>query len=121
MKRAITVLLVLALLLTLVACGGSPEPDNPNCGMYEAATAEMWGIEVPIEEAFEDGFSVELLGKGKCKIAVGADKANGKWTLDGESIHIEGGGVSLDGTIADGFFYAENVLDSGLNITFVRQ
>ena len=53
-----TVVLVLLALLVFAGCGAEAA-DDPNLGLYTAATAEMWGIEMPISDLFENGVSIE--------------------------------------------------------------
>ena len=64
MKKTIALLLALGMLLCLSACGGSAEPD-PNAGLYEAVSATALGYTIPVEDVFEEGFSLELKNGGK--------------------------------------------------------
>ncbi len=118
MKKAVSLLLLLCLLLALSACGGAEEPD-PNAGLYEAQTAELSGITISISEVFEDGFSLLLKGGGKAVFHYEGKDYNLKWSLSGSAFHAEGGGAELDGTLSNGVLVLENVLDSGLNITLI--
>ena len=58
MKKWIALALALVLVLCLAACGESAEPD-PNAGLYEAESAQMYGLSIQISDVFEDGFSLE--------------------------------------------------------------
>ena len=122
MKKFLSVVLMAVLLLGMVACGGgSKASTDPNAGLYTATTAEMMGIEIDADDAFDGGFTIELKDKGKCALNVAGKKANGKWTLDGTAFHVSGGGLKCDGTLSNGVIKLENVLDSGMALTFVRE
>lgn len=121
MKKHLALLLSLCMLLALVACGGGSEAaDDPNLGLYEAATAEMWGIEIEVGDLYENGFTLELKAKGKCTINADGTKANGKWTLDGDQIHLSAGGVEIDGILSDGTIAVEDLMGMGVNMVFVN-
>ena len=118
MKRIVSLLLLIALIMALAACGAS-EPD-PNAGVYEAKTADYAGISVSIDTVFPDGFSLELKNGGKATFHLQGKDYGMKWNLDGTTFHAEGGGAELDGTLEAGVMSLQNVLDSGVNITLVN-
>ena len=113
-------LLVLSMVL-LSACGNSAiTEDNPNLGVYKAVKARMSGIVISnIEEIWEGGFIIELKKKGKGTATIGGESASIKWTLEGETFHAEGGGVTFDGTLKDGVMEFENFDDSDISLTLV--
>ena len=118
MKKTIALLLALGMLLCLSACGGRAEPD-PNAGLYEAVSATALGYTIPVEDVFEEGFSLELKNGGKASFHYEGKDYGMKWTLKGEVFHAEGGGAKLDGSLANGVMVLQNVLDSGIDITLV--
>jgi hypothetical protein len=118
MKRIVSLLLLIALIFALAACG-SEEPD-PNAGVYEASTAEYSGITVSIDTLFPNGFSLELKNGGKATFHYDGKDYGMKWKLDGTTFHAEGGGAELDGTLSDGVMILKNVLDSGVSLTLVN-
>ena len=118
MKRIVSLLLLIALIFALAACG-SEEPD-PNAGVYEASTAEYSGITISIDKVFPDGFSLELKNGGKAIFRYEGKDYSMKWTLDGTTFHAEGGGADLDGTLSEGVMVLENVLDSGVTLTLLN-
>ena len=109
MKKWIALALALVLVLCLAACGESAEPD-PNAGLYEAESAQMYGLSIQISDVFEDGFSLELKNGGKAVFHYEGKDYNLKWTLDGDVFHAEGGGAELDGTLSDGVMLLQNVM-----------
>jgi len=115
----IALAVILVLVLCLTTCGGKePTVADPNLGLYNAVTAKAFGLEMSVTDLWENGFSVELLDKGKCKLNVDGTKANGKWTLDGTAFTVKGGGFSGEGTLFEGVLILENVLDQGIDLTF---
>ena len=119
-KKLVCMLLVLSMVL-LSACGNSAiTEDNPNLGVYKAVKARMSGIVISnIEEIWEGGFIIELKKKGKGTATIGGESASIKWTLEGETFHAEGGGVTFDGTLKDGVMEFENFDDSDISLTLV--
>ncbi|MBQ4611370.1 MAG: zinc-ribbon domain-containing protein, partial [Clostridia bacterium] len=126
-KRLLTlggIALAVILLIALVSScggGGGADADDPNLGVYNAITAEMWGMEMPITDMFENGVSIELKEKGKCVMNIDGTTGKGKWTLEDGVFYAEAGGAELNGTLEKGVLYAENVLDMGVNLTFEKE
>ncbi len=117
MKKSITILLSLMMILLLSACGSKEEAeDDPNLGVYVAKTGELSGIEIAVEDVFDGGFEIELKKKGKGEARVGGEDASIKWTLDGDDFHAKGGGVELDGTLKDGVMILDDVIGSGVTL-----
>ena len=113
MKRLACLILVLALLLALSACG---EPD-PNAGVYVAKSCEYSGIALEVESVFEGGLSIELRNGGRAVMTMDGENYNIRWALDGEKITISDASDELTGTLKDGTM----VLDiGGVNVTRTR-
>ena len=120
MKKSIAIVMALLMTLALCACtgnGSGTKSSDPNLGVYKATTGEMSGFEVALTDMFEQGFSIELKEKGKCDLVVDGQKASGKYTIDGNSITIKGGGMELSGTIGNGVMKLDY---SGVTFTFVN-
>ena len=107
--------MVIAALL-LAGCGKS-EPD-PNSGMYEATSAEAFGMSMDPSELFADGISMELKDGGKAKFYLEGEDYSMKWELDGNSFHAKGSGAELDGTLEDGVLFLEDIMGMGVDMTF---
>ena len=118
--KAATMLVLCSLVLACLAgCGAKSEPD-PNAGVYKAVSAEMLGVEMSAEEAFEGSeFSIELLNGGKAKFNYEGKGYKMKWTLDGTAFHAEGGGAELNGTLSGGVLQIKNMMDMGVSVKLV--
>lgn len=109
--------------LTLEKAGGKPgsASSDPNLGVWNVVTAEMWGMETDISDVFEDGFTIELLDKGKCKLNIDGTKGDGKWTLKDDAITIKGGSLDVSGTLKNGVLVLEDVMGIGLNLKLQKE
>lgn len=118
MKRLLCILLALAMLLALAACGSEPDP---NCGVYKATAASMGGITIDVESVFDGGFSIELKDGGRAVLTTDGEDYRVTWNLDGSSVTVSGSDADMTGTLADGVMVLEDVLGSGISLTLIRE
>ena len=119
----LAVLAVIAALIYLLAGKGGGKTaasDDPTLGLYTAQKAEMAGINVAIDSMWENGFTIELKDKGKAAVNVDGTKRTIKWTLDGEDFTLKGSGLDCSGTLSNGVLTLENVMDTGITLTFTK-
>ncbi|MBQ1772342.1 MAG: hypothetical protein II000_10435 [Clostridia bacterium] len=120
MKRILSFILA-ALMILAIGCGSDGkdnEANDPNLGVYTAKSMTYSGITLDITEFFEEGFTIELQAKGKCKLTVDGQSANGKWTLDGTDFTVKGGGIDCAGKLEKGVIdlqYEEDVVITLVN------
>ena len=81
MKKIIALLLALAMLLSLAACGGSAEED-PNAGKYIGISAAVGGFSLPMTDVYEGETWLELKSGGKMTMMLMGDEYSGKWELE---------------------------------------
>ena len=113
---------ILLIVLLIRGCTGAvKDAFDPNLGVYNATTAEMYGIEMDVTDVWEGGVSIELKAKDKCVFNIDGDKYNIKWTLDGTDINVKGKGLNCDGTLNQGTLVLEDVLGMGVNLTFQKE
>ncbi|MCR5663598.1 MAG: hypothetical protein K6G17_01820 [Oscillospiraceae bacterium] len=114
MKRLTCLILVLAMLLALAACGGEPDP---NAGVYKATTAEMSGISLDVDSLFGEDLSIELKNGGRATMTMKGQKYSLRWELVGTDLCITASDGTLTGSLENDII----VLDmSGATVTFVR-
>ena len=116
-QKKTKLLITTVLIGVLLTSCGKAEP-NPNSGVYEAVSATMMGMEIDISDVYENGVSFDLQDGGKCIANMDGETAKIKWSTEGDSIHIEGSGVKLDGTIGGGDMTLENMMDMGMDMKF---
>ena len=118
---AVLLFILLIVLLVKGCTGAVKDAFDPNLGVYNATTAEMYGIEMDVTDVWEGGVSIELKAKDKCVFNIDGDKYNIKWTLDGTDINVKGKGLDCDGTLNQGTLVLEDVLGMGVNLTFQKE
>ena len=118
---AVLALILLIVLLIKGCTGAVKDAFDPNLGVYNATTAEMYGMTVSVTDLWENGVSIELKAKDKCVFNIDGEKYNIKWTLDGTDINVKGKGLNCDGTLNQGTLVLEDVLGMGVNITFAKE
>lgn len=119
MKKLLAILLSLAMLLSLAACGGSAEED-PNAGKYLGTTAKALGMTMPMSDIYEGETWVDLKSGGKGTIILDGDDFPVKWALEGEAITITIDGVDSVGTLADGVITVD-LMNMGVEMTFLKE
>lgn len=118
MKKTIVILLTIAMLLSLAACGGG-EPD-PNAGKYQGISAKALGMTMAMSEVYPGETWVELKSGGKGTVMLDGDDFPMKWTLDGEANTITIDGVDSVGRLADGVITVD-LMDMGVEMTFLKE
>ena len=119
MKRLLAVLLSLAMLLSLAACGGSAEGD-PNAGKYIGISAAVGGFAMPMSDVYPGETWIELKSGGKGSIMLDGEDFSFKWTLDGECLTITVQGVDSIGTLSGGDIVID-LMDMGCVMTFRKE
>ncbi len=115
MKRFVSLILVLMLILALAACGGEPDP---NAGLYEATTAEYAGFSLEVSSLYESGLSLELKDGGRAILTMDGTDYSVKWSLEGEALTITAADIELSGTLSDGSMVLD--MGEGVSVTFSK-
>ena len=103
---------------SMAACGGGGEATGYE-GKYISVSGEMMGIELTGEDI--DGWSIELNNGGKGKMEIDGEMENIKWTLEGETITVNVDGEEMTGTFEDDKLVFDDILGSGMKLTFAKE
>lgn len=119
MKKIIALLLALAMLLSLAACGSSAEED-PNSGKYIGVSAAVGGFSMPMSDIYPGETWIELKSGSKGDIMLDGDSYGFKWTLEGETFTLTLEGVDSVGTLSGGAIVID-LMDMGCVMTFQKE
>ena len=86
MKRVISLVLALFLMVSLSACGSSGRADEALVGKYLAVTGTSMGM--TLSGADMSGFTLELKSGGKVTMTIDGTSADGKWVNDDKTITL---------------------------------
>ena len=93
MKRLLTMLLIIAMLFSMAACGA----DDPNAGVYNAVSCTALGFELDCE-----GDWLELKKGGKAELCLMGEEYFCSWTLEAENFTLKNHGDEFSGTLQNG-------------------
>ena len=113
------VIVMLCAALMLTACGGGGRADAEYEGKYISVAGEAMGVTLTGEEI--SGFALELESDGKGTMTVYDDSESINWTNDDTNITIEVSGTEIVGTIGEDTITFDNLLDTGMNLTFAKE
>lgn len=118
MKKCLSVILVLLMVLGLCACGNAAS-DDPNVGLYTCTTVEMLGMGFAAQEIFESGATLELKSNGKGTMNIDGTKGSVKWSADGNVFTMTVSGSTYVGVISGGVITIE--LYDSMILTFAKE
>lgn len=117
-KTWIAFVLAVGMLVSLSACGGD---TDPNAGVYQAESVQMFGVEVSADEAFGGSpLSIELQNASRAKFSYEGKSYNMEWWLEGNHFTARGSGTELNGTLSNGILRINNMMDMGISVKLVN-
>ena len=112
---------VVGVILLFVLGGNSNSFESVT---YNAVSAKYMGTAVDVDTMWPEGFSVELISKNKCIVTVDGESQKCSYDYDKDDGEIEidlGKDNELEGRIRGDTLYLEDVLDTGVDLTFARE
>ena len=120
---AIPVVFLLMIIFTMISGSirtGKPDPKDPNQGTWKIARAAVSGSSMEVDSAFGSGFTIDLNNKGKCVVTVDGTKSYGTWTLSGDTLQLDCGGLTCSGTLKNDLLTLNDVHGQGVTLYFAK-
>ncbi|NLC75926.1 MAG: hypothetical protein GX685_12025 [Clostridiales bacterium] len=119
-RKILSVILVLAMMCSLAACGSSSKDMDPNLGKYIGYQIDIMGWE-PMDSVYDGGENyVELKSGGKGTFCLDGSSTKIKWTLDGENLTMTAEGEDCTGTLKDGMITTD-FFGYDFTMTFLKE
>lgn len=121
-KRALTLLLALAMIVSLAACGGGNGP----AGSYKMTKMNAAGVEMNIDDlaamaGVDMTVTLELKDDGNFSLdmsALGTGSVSGTWTSSGSTVTLTAEGEDISCSLNGGTLVMEQ---DGQSLTFEKQ
>lgn len=123
-KRALSLLLVLAMMVSLAACGGGGGP----AGSYKLTKVSMSGMDIDVEQlgsmmGVDVNVTLEIKADGSWSmdasaLGMGTEAVSGTWTASGSTIDLTAEGETLTATLNGSTLVME---EDGESLTFQKQ
>ena len=120
---AIPVVFLLMIVFTMIRGSmrtGKPDPKDANQGTWKIARAAVSGSSMEVDSAFGSGFTIDLNNKGKCVVTVDGTKSYGTWTLSGDTLQLDCGGLTCSGTLKNDLLTLNDVHGQGVTLYFAK-
>ena len=118
MKKLLSIILAVVMLLSLAACGGG-RADDIYVGNWISISGTAMGYTLTGEEV--SGFGLNLEAGGKGSMMIEGDETNIKWTNDDVNLTVKVQGEELVGTIGTDTLTFVNLLNTGMDLTFAKE
>lgn len=119
MKKFITIILAGIMVLSLAACGGGGRADEAYVGEWVSVAGTAMGMTLTGDDI--SGFAINLKSGGKGTMTVEGEEGKVKWTNDDTTLTMKVQGEELVATIGDGTLIIENMMNSGMDVTFAKK
>lgn len=115
----VTAFLIACLMLGAFAGCGSARADAQYEGKWISVAGEALGITVSGEDI--SGFGFEFQSGGKATVTIDGESHSAKWSNDDTNITVNMGGTELVGTIGDNTIRFNDMMGTGMDITFAKE
>ena len=96
-RKILCAAMIVCMMLSLCACKA-----DPFCGYYEASSVEIGDMSFPIEEAYENGASLELKNASLCTLKLNGIAYEGEWKSEGSKVIVTIEEETSNGTVENG-------------------
>jgi len=120
MKKLLIIMVAVILVISMGACGNKAGDDDPNIGLWKAVTVEDEGFSYDAADAGFGDFTVELKTGGKCAVSIDGQNYSGTWKLDGRTLTLKAGLLTVTGTIENDRLTIEDLYGLGLTVIFYK-
>jgi len=119
MKKLLSIILAVVMLLSLVACGGGGRADDAYVGKWISVAGTAMGITLTGEDI--EGFSLDLEAGGKGTMSIDGDAAKIKWTNDDTTLTLSVSGEDFVGSVDNDTLVFVNLMNLGMDLTFAKE
>ncbi|MCR5206754.1 MAG: hypothetical protein K6E47_17125 [Lachnospiraceae bacterium] len=113
-KKAVALIMVAVLAMSLCACSA-----DPNCGKYICKSVKVGDITTSASETYPNGASIELKTAGACTVILDGAEYKGSWKSDNNNVTITLEGEESKGTVS-GNTLTIDIYDVGMEMTFEK-
>lgn len=118
-KRAVCLIMVLVMAMSLCACS-----KDPNCGLYICKNVTVGELTVPASDGatppFVNGASIELKTAGACTVNLDGAQYEGSWKSNDNGVVITLEGTESTGTISGNTLNID-LYSVGMDLSFERK
>ena len=128
MKKILSMVLSVMMILSLGACGKKEEQkgseakaDNQFTGEWIGVGGDMFGMAMTVEEA--SAYTLTVNGDGKAVLNTDGEPLDTTWTSADDTITLKVDALEIEtaGNLADGAIYFEDLMGFGVNIYFAKE
>ena len=123
MKRVVSLVLALLLMVSLSACGSLGRADEALVGKYLAVTGTAMGMTLSGNDMA--GFTLELKGGGKVTMSIDGTSADGKWVNDDKTITLTIDNTDMVGKLDKDTITFESILKemigTSMDVKFAKE
>ena len=121
MKKVLLFCIVLIVAVSLIGCGRSGGGNDPAIGSWKASQMELAGMSMMADEIYQGGFYLDIKEGGKATMRADNESIDGAWEVDGNQITFDFQGETFAGTIDSSAIVIEDMVGTGMTVTFEKE
>ncbi len=112
------IILIVAIIMVISSLFSGAK-DDANLGIWNAVEFNAMGVTLTPSE-YGSEVALELKSGGNCTLVIDGDGYDAKWELEGTDFIVSDGSDEFVGTLANGELKLINLLNMGIDITFMK-